>query len=102
MPPSSSSSAADAAVVSPASDRGVTAREENTDEVTELPPDGAKRDDPPVDGAKLKIEAGGGFAGVVENSPAAGVAGWKLNFGPSFFSVAGAPPNLIGVPTLKV
>jgi hypothetical protein len=82
-PSSSSFSAADALVS--ASDKGVPAREEKTDDGMELaldkPAFGARSDDPPVDGAKLKSDVGGGLAGVVENSPGAGVAGWNWNSG---------------------
>jgi hypothetical protein len=92
LPSSSSSSAAEAAL-SPASDRGVAARELNADEETEL---GASNDGPaPADGPRLKRLVGGGFEGVVE---ADGAWNWKV--GADFFSVAA--PNLIGVVCLKV
>ena len=104
--PSSSSAAAEFALVS-ASERGVPAREENTEDGTELgaeaPKLGASNDAPLLPPKPNRLPEGGGFAGVVENSAGEGVAGWNWKVGASFFfSVAGAPPNLIGLPTLKV
>lgn len=45
----------------------------------------------------MKRLVGGGFDGVVEAD-----GGWKENVGATFCSVAGAAPNLIGVPGLNV